>query len=164
MKKAYLFLLAAFATLYTQAQTSNYWQQEVNYKINVALNDQAHTLSGFEEVEYVNNSPDTISFIYFHLWPNAYKNTKTAFAKQQLVNNSRKFQFADKESRGYIDSLNFVANGSALRTEADPENPDIIKVYLGKPLQSKERIRISTPFFVKLPDSFSRLGHVGQSY
>ncbi len=62
-----------------QAQ-SGYFQQEVDYAIEVALNDSSHVLRGNIAIDYTNNSPDDLDFIYFHLWPNAYKNKKTAFA------------------------------------------------------------------------------------
>ena len=80
MKKT-LFLLAAMQTVWLAA-TAQYWQQETNYKINVALDDKNHTLKGNLELEYTNNSPDKLDFIWFHLWPNAYKNENTAYAKQ----------------------------------------------------------------------------------
>ena len=51
-----------------------YWQQEVNYTIDVRLNDKSHELSGYETMQYINNSPDELDFIYIHLWPNAYNN------------------------------------------------------------------------------------------
>ncbi|MEI9908804.1 MAG: hypothetical protein WDO71_03510 [Bacteroidota bacterium] len=41
-----------------------------------------HTLKGFLTLEYTNNSPDKLEYIWFHLWPNAYKNENTAYAKQ----------------------------------------------------------------------------------
>ena len=64
------------------AQEKNYFQQEVNYEIDVSLDDEKHTLSAYEKIEYKNNSPDELSFIWFHVWPNAYKNDSTAYAKQ----------------------------------------------------------------------------------
>ena len=68
------------------------------YTIHVSLNDKEHTLDGFEKIEYINNSPDTLKFIWFHLWPNAYKNDKTALSDQMLENGSTKFYFSDAES------------------------------------------------------------------
>ena len=61
-----------------------YFQQHVSYEIDVMLNDQEHTLSAFEKIEYTNNSLDTLDYIWFHIWPNAYKNDSTALAKQLL--------------------------------------------------------------------------------
>ena len=78
-RKIILFLLVALSS---QLKLFQYWQQQVNYTIDVSLNDKAHTLDGFEHIEYINNSPDTLRFIWFHIWPNAYKNDKTAFSDQ----------------------------------------------------------------------------------
>ena len=74
-----------------------YWQQQTNFTIDVRLNDTEHTLDGYEKIEYTNNSPDTLKFIWFHLWPNAYKNDKTAFSDQLLENGNTKFYFSSKE-------------------------------------------------------------------
>ncbi|WP_125077743.1 M1 family metallopeptidase [Rufibacter latericius] len=142
----------------------SYWQQEVNYKIDVTLNDVQHTLSGSEQIEYVNHSPETLTFLYFHLWPNAYQDRSTAFGKQQLLNDEDRFHFAPKEARGFISGLDFKIDGQNINWELDAQNPDIAKLTLNQPLAPGSRITISTPFQVKLPDSFSRLGHVGQSY
>ena len=61
----------------------DYFQQHVAYDIEVTLDDSAHTLQAFEKIVYTNNSLDTLDFIWFHIWPNAYKNTETAFSKQR---------------------------------------------------------------------------------
>ncbi|MBN1416020.1 MAG: M1 family metallopeptidase [Bacteroidales bacterium] len=142
----------------------SYFQQEVNHTIKVRLDDAAHTLHGIELVEYINNSPDTLTFIYFHIWPNAYKNKSTAFARQKLALGSRRFHFARPEDRGYIDSLNFSAQGELLHWSLDNEHIDICKVDLNVPLLPGDTLVLEIPFFVKIPGSFSRMGHVGQSY
>ena len=72
----------------------NYWQQQVDCKIDVTLNDIEHSLNGFIQINYTNNSNDTLKFIWFHLWPNAYKNDRTAFSDQQLENGSSTFYFS----------------------------------------------------------------------
>jgi hypothetical protein len=160
-----LFALVLFyCRLSTADCQPSYWQQEVNYNIDVALNDKNHRLKGFLKLEYTNNSPDKLDFIWFHLWPNAYKNENTAFAKQILREADGKDRWRGLKDKGYIDSLDFSANGQKLKTEIDVENIDIIKVFLLSPLQSKEKITITTPFFVKLPTYISRSGHIDQSY
>ena len=65
-----------------QLHSSNYFQQKVDYKIQVTLNDVTHELRGFEEITYTNNSPVPLQELYFHLYPNAYKNTSTPLAKE----------------------------------------------------------------------------------
>ena len=159
-------LIVAFTlciTINSFAQ-KNYWQQRVNYTIDVTLNDDVHSLTGFERIEYTNNSPDTLSFIWFHVWPNAYKNDKTAFSEQQLEHGLTKFYFASQEDRGYINRMDFKVNNVTAEVEDHPEHIDIIKLKLPSPLAPGRTITITTPFHVKFPAHFSRMGHFGQSY
>jgi len=168
MKKTFfismvLLCLSSLISNQLLAQT-DYFQQRVNYQINVKLNDVKHELLAYETIEYANNSPSSLEFIYFHLWPNAYKNNSTAFAKQELENGSTWFHFSKPEDRGYIDSLDFKVNGETVKWEYDKDNIDICKLVLNTPLKSGEKIIITTPFHVKIPICFSRLGHTKQQY
>ncbi len=156
-------LVAGFTEV--RGQSGPYFQQEVNYSIEVRLDDEKHQLHAFESVEYINNSPDVLNEIWFHLWPNAYRDNSTAFAEQELRNGSTKFQFAKPESRGFIDSLKFMVDGELVKMDYHERHPDICKITLNKGLQPGGRITISTPFRVKIPSSsFSRLGHYKQQY
>ncbi|MCH8330282.1 MAG: M1 family metallopeptidase, partial [Bacteroidetes bacterium] len=141
-----------------------YWQQEVNYSIQVTLNDSLHELNAYLEIEYINNSPDTLKYIWFHLWPNAYKDHSTAFAKQLLDNGQTDFYFSKSSQRGYIDKLEFKVDDINVNWEIDPDNIDICKIILIDPIKPGGEIVITTPFHVKIPETFSRLGHEGQSY
>jgi hypothetical protein len=91
VKIIYFFFLLLLST--TSISQNNYWQQQVNYKIDVSLNDVEHSLQGFEEIQYSNNSNDTLYFIWFHIWPNAYKNESTAFSEQLLKTEEKIFIF-----------------------------------------------------------------------
>ena len=87
------------------AQT--YFQQEVNYTINVKLDDVKNEFTADESMEYINNSPKTLTFIYMHLWANGYKNNSTPLAKQLLEDGNTKMYFAKDDELGYIDSIDF---------------------------------------------------------
>ena len=113
---AILSLLLLSTTVFSQG----YFQQEVNYKIDVELNDEDHTLSGFEEFEYINNSTTAMDKIYVHIWPNAYKNNKTALAKQLYDQNNMVLQYAEEEDNGWIDSLDFKVDGTQLNWQYHP--------------------------------------------
>ena len=149
---------------FVKAQDDSYWQQQVNYKIDVILNDVENTLDGFVKMEYFNNSPDTLFFIWIHLWPNAYKNDKTAFTDQSLENGSTAFYFSNADKRGYINRLDFKVNGDVAKTQDHPQHQDIIKLILPRPIAPNSITKIETPFHVKLPFNFSRGGHVDQAY
>jgi hypothetical protein len=142
-----------------------YFQQEVNYTIAVTLNDVKHELQATEKIEYINHSPAALSFIYMHLWANAYKDNSTPLAKQLLESGETKFYFSSAKERGYIDQLDFKVNDQTVKWELLKDSIDICKIYLNEPLQSGSKITITTPFHVKIPSGeISRLGHVGQSY
>lgn len=160
-QKAFILFIFCAGVYTTHAQ---YWQQQVNYTIDVVLHDTDHTLQGFETITYINHSPDTLRFIYFHLWPNAYKNDRTAFSEQLLKNGNTKFYFSKEEDRGYINQLNFEVDGINANLITDSANIDIAKLILPKPLPPKGSITITTPFHIKLPYNFSRGGHIGQTY
>ena len=165
MKKYFSLLILFCCQLPTaNCQLSSYWQQQVNYKIDVTLNDIDNTLDGFVNMAYYNNSPDTLHFIWIHLWPNAYKNDRTAFTDQELENGSTKFYFSNNDKRGYINRLDFKVNGSTAKTEDHPLYQDIIKLILPKAIAPGTITKIETPFHVKLPYCFSRGGHIDQAY
>jgi hypothetical protein len=150
---------------YFHLSAQDYFQQEVNYKIRVTLNDQKHELHAYESVEYINKSPDTLGFIYFHLWPNAYSNNSTGLAKEMLNRDGKSKLFTDPELRGYIDSLNFNIQGIPVRWNLLPDSSDICKITLNEPLHPGDTIMITTPFHVVIPKGItSRLGHIGESY
>ncbi len=156
--------LAILPVLITAVFGTDYFQQEVAYEIHVSLNDTLHTLSATESIVYTNNSPDELEYIWFHLWPNAYKDPSSALEKQFRHNTSSRMAFAKDDERGYIDSLNFTSDGKALGWSYHPEWNDVAKVVLNTPLKPGQSVTIETPFFVKLPKVFSRLGHTGKHY
>jgi hypothetical protein len=150
--------------LFAPGARSQYWQQELQYFIDISLNEKKRTLDGYEKIVYLNNSPDTLSYIWFHLWPNAYKNDRTSFSEQMLENGKTNFYFSSREEKGYINRLDFKVDGITSRTEDHPSHLDITKLVLPKPLAPGDKITITTPFHVKLPFNFSRGGYDGRSF
>lgn len=142
-----------------------YFQQEVAYRIDVSLDVPKHRLHANLELDYVNNSPDTLHFIWMHLWPNAYKDRSSALVDQQIRNGDLNLYYARQEDRGWIDSLGFKVNGNKVKWTLHPDHIDIAKVELPKPLAPGEQLNMSTPFRVQVPSGeYSRLGHIGRSY
>lgn len=158
-------LITFFTFIYCNNFSQNYFQQEVNTKIDVTLNDKNNTLSAFEEIEYINHSPDSLEYIFMHIWPNAYRNNGTDMAIQNDENGDVDFHFADSINRGFIDSLDFKVDGEFVISAPDIAHIDILALVLKSPLAPGEKITITTPFRVKIPlGIYSRLGHIGESY
>ncbi len=160
-----LLLIIGIFFIFLNASSQKYFQQEVNYEIIVTLNDRLHELNGYENLEYINNSPDTIGFLYFHLWPNAYSGNNTELAKEIFRTEGKSKMFNDPELRGFIDSLDFNTDGIETDWHLLPGSPDICKIILPKPVMPGDTVYISTPFRVKIPKGVtSRFGHIGESY
>lgn len=157
--------VCSHSLLARQSDKPAYFQQRVNYRIEVALDTQRHLLHGSWTMDYTNRAPVALDSMYLHLYPNAYQGRRTAFARQQVQSGSRRFHFAPDSSRGGMDSLDFSANGQALRWRfLHPDSPDIAVVYLDQPLKSGATLRMSSPFRVRIPGDFSRMGRVGTQY
>lgn len=159
-----LFFIVFLTTFQTTFSQKAYFQQQVNYNIDVTLDDSLQILNGQIEINYINRSPDTLTFIYFHLWPNAYSTEETAYGKQNSTFFNSKFYFSTQEQKGYIRNLNFIVDSIAAIFKYDDKNPDIGQLLLPQPLLPGDSVLINTPFTVKIPYAFSRMGHVNESY
>ncbi|MGQ9863312.1 MAG: M1 family metallopeptidase [Bacteroidia bacterium] len=158
MKVGYLWLFLLVAA------QKEYFQQRVEYAIRVYLIDSLHMLAGFCQITYHNQSPDTLREMYIHLWPNAYRNRRTALARQFRAQNKTRFHFASKGERGWIDSLRFEVDGVPVSYSFWKGYVDVAYLRLPRPLPPGQKVVFSTPFVVKLPGDFSRLGHAGNQY
>lgn len=135
---------------------NDYFQQRVDYKIDVELFDEIRTLKGNLDLTYTNNSPHELNEIYMHLWPNAYRSRLTPLGKQVLENDNTRIP----KNEGYIDQLDFKVNGSPVSVEYKDKFEEIAVLKLNTPLKSGQSIQITTPFRVVVPDgSISRLGY-----
>lgn len=153
----------ALSTLQLNAQTKPYFQQKVDHTINVELDDKTHFLHGSMKMQYTNNSPDTLHYIYMHIYPNAYSVDNSAFSKQAVENGSTQHYLSKKSDWGYIDSLKFEQEGLPVKIVMTGD-VDIIRIMLPQAILPGQTTEITTPFRVKIPKTFSRLGHEGNSY
>ncbi|MBU6323880.1 MAG: M1 family metallopeptidase [Bacteroidetes bacterium] len=152
---------------YTQPASSKVqssWQQRVDHNISVSLDDSLHLLRGEETVSYTNNAPQALQEIWFHVYGNAYENSRSALGRQQVLNSSNKFFLASEEERGGYKALSFSADGKNLTWEYHPEYRDIVKVILPQALAPGQKLDILVNFTLKIPGQFSRFGHDGNSY
>lgn len=162
--QAILVLLFLLFNLSLRAQHQSYFQQKVDYTIKATLHDSTHTLEANLAITYQNNSPDTLREIWMHLWGNAFKNRKSAFCTQKLKEGDRSYYFAKEKDRGGISGLDFKSNGQKMAWTISAEHPDVAVLTLPGPLAPGGVITFSTPYTLKIPASFSRLGHVETSY
>ena len=67
------FGLILFFTYLLSDPLDHYWQQEVNYEMDITLHDSIQQITGSTIIKYKNNSPDSLDRLYLHLYPNAFQ-------------------------------------------------------------------------------------------
>lgn len=84
MKKSILAICGFALALSAQAQ-DNHWQQQADYQMNVTMNVKNFQYKGVQKVTYINNSPDTLTTVFFHLYFNAFQPNSEMDANLQTL-------------------------------------------------------------------------------
>ncbi len=151
--------------LLSSVAVANYWQQYVRYEIWVKLDDEQHRLTGKETFVYYNNSPDTLTYLWIHLWPNAYKNDQTPLARQKKKFGSRRFANLAPEDRGWIEIKDVSGDGKPIKWRYKaPDTLDVAYFPLPAPLSPGDSMVFKLKFEIQVPLSVSRFGHKDQHY
>jgi len=139
--------------------------QNDNIKINAKLNFQNKEIQIQQEIKYYNNSNNILDTLYFHNWPNAYKNRHTPLSKRLIEDYDKSLYFAKADTRGFSDIKGISRNHLPTKWEIDKNLPDIIRVILDKGLQPNDSTTISLTYVVKVPgDIFTNYGRVNNTY
>ena len=67
MKKLFVLSLIIINIGNIVSQNTNYWQQKVDYKMEVSMDVKTYLYKGKQESVYTNNSNDTLKKVYYHL-------------------------------------------------------------------------------------------------
>ncbi|MCG8372631.1 MAG: M1 family peptidase, partial [Balneolales bacterium] len=74
MKKTIsIFLLSLFVFSCSKTQNSTYWQQAIDYTMEIDVDTENYQLAGTQKIVYTNNSPDVLNRVYYHLYFNAFQ-------------------------------------------------------------------------------------------
>jgi hypothetical protein len=154
----FFFLLVFFAI------TASSDAQRPHYHIDATLDTTTHELTGTISIQYSNPSTRPVEKIGIHLWPNAYQSHTSALVHQKLHQGDLSMYYADKDELGGFSRLAFSSTSDQVRLEIDSVYQDIGWIYLTRPLQPGNMIELTSPFHLKIPKSFSRIGRTGRSY
>jgi hypothetical protein len=141
------------------AEKQAIWQQKTRMSIAAFMDPENQALKAHVAIQYENNSPDTLNYIIFNVWGNAFRDQSTAYAKQLISQGLDRFYFSSEDEKGYIDSLKFFAEGAIeLKFKTDSENQECVIVLLEKPLLPKQTINFEYTYRYKIPKLLSRGG------
>ncbi len=144
----------------------------VDYRISVALDPATRTLTGRETLTWRNPSPtDAVSELQFHLYLNAFKNTKSTFMKES----GGQLRGVDMASDGWgwIDITSIAtSSGADLKPTLAFIQPDdgnrndqtVAKAVLPEPVPPGGSVTLEIAFVSKLPRVFARTGYEDDFY
>jgi hypothetical protein len=92
---------------------TGYWQNKVDYKIDVRLNDNTNIISGSVTITYKNNSPHALSFLWLYLDQNLFTKGSRGQARMPVGQRSRYGDASSGFDGGYkISSVKLLADNS----------------------------------------------------
>src|SRR5689334_24015241 len=138
-----------------------YWQQRVDYTINVALDTATHTVAGDETIRYTNNSPDTLTYLWLQVDQNIYRtDSRGSFINPADARwSARGFEGGDM-----ISSFAVVRPGAAKGvTRAVPlqttVNGTMLRADLDRPLAPGASVTLAVAYKFQVPEHGSdRMG------
>jgi len=155
------------------AQSAPYWQQHVDYKMEVSMDVKNYQYKGKQELVYTNNSPDTLRKVFYHLFLNAFQPGSEMDARLHTIKDPdgrmvSKVKGADgketKQSRietlkpneiGYLKISDFKQDGVSAQTRV---SGTILEVTLAKPILPNSKTTFTLDFDGQVPVQVRRTG------
>ena len=106
-----------------------------------------------QETLFYNTSDSVFTKIYLHDWANSFKDRKTPLSKRFIEDFRKDLYFANKEELGYSKIKNLSVNFESASFERVKNQRDIIKIKLNKPLLPGDSIKITSNYYIKIPDA-----------
>jgi len=155
--KNILFALTLLSNSFISAQ---YWQQAVDYTIEVALDHETAQYKGTQTVVYTNNSPETLHKVFFHQYFNAFKpGSEMAIRLKNAADKNGRFEVdidsISPSQQGFLKVSNLTQDG-VMAEVVDSET--ILEVSLAQALAPGESTTFKMSFEGQVPDVIRRAG------
>ena len=155
-----------------------YWQQQADYKINVALDEDKKSLTGALTITYTNNSPDTLSYLWVQLDQNRFEDGSVArLSETSATSGTRRSSSAAGDKLSYNalarqQALNDGDYGAHITAVTDARGDDIsftinntmMRIDLEKPLPPQGVVTFSIDWTHNIIDEAIVGGRGGYEY
>jgi len=140
------------------------FQQGVEYRIEASENDTTNVLTGRARLRYTNNSPDTLTALYFHQYLNAFR-PNSAWARYDLRFDTRTFQDLGPDDYAYERITALTVDGQPA-PPVYPGSPDstVFRVDLPEPLAPGGSLTAMIDWQARLATEPRRQGRDGREY
>ena len=150
------------------------WQQRIKYAINVKMDVQNNQFAGTEQIDYWNNSPDTLKRVFFHLYWNAFQPNSSMdvrsreLGKTELGTDRKGNPILDWDDR-VKDRISKLTDGEigyqnvkSIKIDGVEQqlivHETILEVRLSKPILPKSKISMDVAFEAQVPIQIRRSG------
>ncbi|SFN47342.1 Peptidase family M1 [Bizionia echini] len=144
----------------TKSNNPYYWQQHVDYKMEIDMDVESYQYQGKQTLVYTNNSPDVLNRVYYHLYFNAFQpNSEMDIRSRTIADPDGRV--GDRISKlqpheiGYIKVNSLKQNGTTLKHETVGT---VLEVQLAKPIQPGESVTFDMDFDGQVPVQIRRSG------
>ncbi|UBB89054.1 M1 family metallopeptidase [Candidatus Kaistella beijingensis] len=165
MRKLLLTIVFSAISIFSFSQQNAYYQQSAKYKMDIDIDAQNFTYQGNQTLTYINNSPDELKVVYFHLYWNAFKPNSMMDQRVQSqgkngdsrlqTNGVSRLASIPKEEEGAQNIHWIKQNGKDLKFEIQET---IMKVELNTPIKPNSSTTFTMEWDAVIPQQIRRSG------
>lgn len=168
MRKHLLLLLAAVGVASTSWAQPDRWQQRVKYSMDINVDVTTNRFTGKQQLEYTNNSPDTLKRVFYHLYWNAFQPNSMMDARSRELGKTliggrpdwdgrvtNRIEKLQPDEIGYQKIKSLTMNGVAQKWTV---HETILEVVLSKPILPRAKVVFDMQFDAQVPLQVRRAG------
>ncbi len=160
-----ILLIQGFVFSATAQNQTSYWQQHVNYTMEVDMDVETFQYTGTQKLVYTNNSPETLTRVYYHLYFNAFQpGSEMDMRLQNIADPDRRMVDENKKSRiaalspseiGYLHIVSLTQDGTTVTFN---EEGTVLVVSLANPIPPGGKTVFEMTFNGQVPVQIRRSG------
>ncbi|MCO5724178.1 M1 family metallopeptidase [Robiginitalea marina] len=160
----FVFLFLAGTSLLCAQGNHAYWQQQVDYTMEVSMDVKTFRYQGTQKLVYTNNSPDTLGRVFYHMYFNAFQPGSEMDLRLQAVedpdgrmteNGSSRIAALQPDEIGYLRATSLTRDGLPVSHELEGT---VLVVDLAKPLLPGDKTTFEMVFEGQVPLQIRRSG------
>lgn len=160
-KQLLILSLCLWSTLnFAQRNNTNYWQQSVNYTMEVDFDVENYQYDGEQELVYTNNSPDTLTQVFYHLYFNAFQPGSEMDVRSRTIKDPDP-RVGDRISKLKDDEIGFMKVNSLYQDGQEVAYEvagTVLEVKLANPILPGESTTLDMNFKGQVPVQIRRSG------
>jgi hypothetical protein len=164
MKKIILFLCISTCLSFYGQQNYNYWQQHVDYTMDIDVDVTKFQYKGTQKLVYTNNSPDELSHVYYHLYFNAFQPNSQMDVRSRNIEDpdgrvTNRISKLKPEEIGYIKIGSLKQDGKNVQYKVVGT---ILEVTLSTPIKSGKSSTFDMTYDAQIPKQIRRSGQTNK--